>query len=136
MPVAFTPSFTDVRRSDWYAPALELAARRAWVHGYNDCYGASFCQVKPAAFVTRAEASAMLVRYLGVMPLDLAPPFSDMVRNAWYGEPVRSAADRCLVMGDAATGRLEPDRPVTRGEWAVMLYRSEQSLRYGRDCVQ
>jgi len=126
--------FDDADRSEWYAPFVEFSAQNGWMRGYGDCAGTHPCFVRPGSTITRAEAVAMIIRFFDLQPLSLAPRFTDVPEDAWYAGVMRSAADRCIVQGDAASYRAHPAALLTRAELIVLLYRSEQQLRYGTDC--
>ncbi len=127
-------SFDDTDATAWYHPFVEDAARHGWMLGYGDCYGTRPCFTKPLHTATRAEAAVMVVRTYGLTPLGLAPAFSDVPSAAWYADAVQTAADHCLLQGDAGTSFVAPDRTVNRAEMAVLLDRVERDLRYGVDC--
>ncbi len=127
-------AFDDADRAQWYAPFVEFSAQNGWMRGYGDCAGTHPCFVRPGSTITRAEAVAMIVRFFDLQPLSLAPRFTDVPEDAWYAGTMRSAADRCIVQGDAVSHRAHPAALLTRAELIVLLYRAEQQLRYGTDC--
>jgi hypothetical protein len=57
------PSFSDVKSSDWYAPYLALAEKQDLIKGYP---GKLF---RPARPISRIEATAVVVRALGLEDL-------------------------------------------------------------------
>lgn len=128
------PSFDDTDPAAWYYAFTEEAGRRGWMRGDDNCHGTHPCTLRPAAPATRAEAVAMIVRYYGLTKQSLAPRFADVPANAWYRDVMQTAADRCIMQGDALTGLAAPDRVVNRAEMITLFARAEANLRYGTDC--
>lgn len=128
-------SFNDVARSAWYFPYIEAAASAGWVHGDGNCYR-SFrpCTARPVDTVNRAEAAALLVRIFALEQLDSAPQFDDNPSYEWYFQYVQTAADHCILQGDAETGLVRPAASMNRAEMVVMFHRASQHLTYGVDC--
>ena len=63
------PSFTDVKVSDWYASALAVGEKQGLLYGYSDK------TFKPTRPISRVEATAIVVRALGLE--DLAKQWAD-----------------------------------------------------------
>jgi hypothetical protein len=76
---------------------------------------------EPESFLTRAEAAALLTRLAGLDPIPGAPAFGDTA-NHWANGIIAAARSAELVAGVSNT-RFEPDRYVTREEFAVMSER-------------
>ena len=88
------------------------------------------------AVITRAEAFALIVRLLGIPEEGeiwaewydangKSTGYDDVAPGAWY-VPVAAAARACgLAAPDAL---FHPERPVTRGEFTVMLYRAMRAV--------
>lgn len=78
----------------------------------------------PYADVTRAEATAMLIRFLG---LDLSEnyriPFDDVTKDDWFYNVVATAYKYGIVEGDS-DACFSPERNVTREEMTVMTARA------------
>ena len=133
-----TPSFSDVPRTSWYYTYVETAAREGWLKGDGECYGtgrASTCTARPAANVNRAEMAIMMQRAFNLQYMDLAPVFSDNQRGTWYFHPIQTAADNCILQGDAGTNRVRPAANMNRAEMVVMFDRaSKNDQEYGDDC--
>ncbi|WP_052723698.1 S-layer homology domain-containing protein [Paenibacillus wulumuqiensis] len=82
---------------------------------------------RPNASITRAEMSALLVRTLGLTPIDnSSTTFNDVNSSAWYADSVGTAAAAGLIQGDAK-GQFRPNATITREEMAVLL---ERALSY------
>lgn len=78
----------------------------------------------PNSKITRAEATAMIMRLIGV---DNSGPansgFEDVDENAWYGKTVARAKDYGIIQGDSDK-KFSPDRNVTREEISMMTARA------------
>ncbi len=80
----------------------------------------------PFANVTRAEATAMLMRLLGlenVPSANAVKNFNDVSKNDWFYSVVMSAYNCGIVQGDSDT-TFSPERNVTREEVTVMAARA------------
>lgn len=129
-----SPSFSDVPLSSPYFAAFEEAGVNGWVKGSGDCYGRKPCNAKPNDRVNRAEAAALLNRAFGLASLNEAPAFSDNTEGAWFYDAIRTAADHCVLKGDANTGRVRPGDPMNRAEMAVMISRITKGQTYRNGC--
>lgn len=79
----------------------------------------------PFSNITRAEATAMLMRFLGLENEPKASgivEFSDVSENDWYYSVIMSAYYHGLIKGDSEN-TFSPNREVTREEFAVMAAR-------------
>ncbi len=128
-------SFNDVPRLSWYFPYFEAAASAGWVHGDGNCYK-SFrpCNARPGDSVNRAEATMLLVRAFALDRTGAAMQFTDNHSDQWYFQAIQTAADHCVLQGDANTGLVRPGAFMNRAEMVVMFHRASQHLRYGVDC--
>ena len=80
-------------------------------------------EAKPFDNVTRAEAVAMVIRFLGLHTGEYKElPFYDVNRNDWFYQVVSKAYDCGIVVGDSET-TFFPNRNVTREEITVMVAR-------------
>ena len=114
-----------------YESDLPIGAKELNVRGVVNGTGGG--NLSPDASLTRAEAFAMIVRLL-----DLPAPsdqsweglgnktwFSDVPQDAWYYDTASAA----LAAGIAAEDvRFNPNRPVTRAEFTVMVARAFRTL--------
>ena len=130
-------SFTDVASNAWYYGYWHDGLLAGFVNGDNNCgvTGASPCFARPNANISRAEAAAMIVRSFNLSALNEAPAFADVSSSAWYAGDIATAADHCVIQGDANTGLAAPTRPITRAEMVVMLHRVDFNLTYGGGCA-
>ncbi len=129
-------SFSDVPRTAWYFPYIEAAAKAGWIRGDGNCYGQGMakCTARPNDRVNRAEMSILMQRAFGLSYLNAAPRFPDVQTNQWYFTPIQTAADHCILQGDANTGLARPAAFMNRAEMVVMFDRADQDLKYGEDC--
>ncbi len=89
-------------------------------------------ELLPENAVTRAEATAMILRFLGLEPETYEKSvFEDVPQNAWYCNTVQTAFEYGIVAGDSNT-TFSPDRLVTREELVSMAARAAVfcELRY------
>ena len=87
----------------------------------------------PFENITRAEATAMLLRFLGLQPITIYGPvdiFEDVTSDDWYYREVLSAYHYGLVKGDSET-TFSPERNVSREEFVVMAYRAAELAKLG-----
>ena len=77
----------------------------------------------PANNITRAEATAMIMRFLGLdSSAGTDSGFDDVAKDAWYAEVVTAARKFGIVSGDSAT-EFNPQRNVSREELTAMTAR-------------
>ena len=77
------------------------------------------------AFVSRAEACAMLARLFGIETADFEPIYEDVAADAWYSGYVCALNRLGVVETDE---NFNPDRTVTREELNTMFYRILKQL--------
>ncbi|QIC07792.1 serine hydrolase [Brevibacillus sp. 7WMA2] len=75
----------------------------------------------PEKPITRGEFIAQLLRVIGVPPSKKPPMFKDLPGNEYAGE-IQSALDYGLVEKPNHQ-RIEPNRPITREEAAILVWR-------------
>jgi len=81
-------------------------------------------EAKPFDSVTRAEATAMVMRFLGLDgESDFKINFTDVSEDDWFFETVAAANKAGIVIGDSET-TFSPNRDVTREEITVMTVRA------------
>ncbi|MBO2944357.1 pullulanase [Paenibacillus sp. F411] len=109
--------FTDLN-GHWAQNAVkELAAKHI-------VQGTSAKAFSPAQKLTRAQFAAMLVRALGLEPVNTAgSTFKDVSRDAWYAADLQTAYQHGLVSGKGGNV-FAPNDSITREEMAVMLVRA------------
>ncbi|WP_068787207.1 S8 family serine peptidase [Paenibacillus phocaensis] len=126
MYLAQNVTFSDVTpaKFPWAVDAIEVLASKDILAG---SVGNSF---QPESQVTRAEFVSMLVRALELKAdpgAAGAVTFSDVSAGSWYEEAVKIATSKGLISG-YADGVFAPDRPITRGEMAVVLSKALKVL--------
>lgn len=114
-------SFPDVPGEYWGADFIRGLANRLVVVGYPD---GKFYPDRP---ITRAEFATILVRSLGLEPVN-SSPFPDVDQSAWYGPYVGAAVKAGLVHG-YTDGTFHPSAQISREEAAQMLYNAEKFLK-------
>ncbi|MFJ7952898.1 S-layer homology domain-containing protein [Lysinibacillus sp. NPDC096418] len=110
-----TPKFTDTE-NHWALPYIQKAATTGIMKGYAD---GTF---KPELDVTRVQATAILVRSLGLTTTETAP-FTDISNyDAKTQAEIAAAYAAGLVKG--TEGEFNPSQPVTRAQLALMINRA------------
>ena len=110
-------AFTDIPGSSNYY--VDYLSARGVVQGNPD---GTFCG---DAFVSRAEACAMLARLFGIEEADFEPIYADVAADDWYSGYVCALNRLGIVETDE---NFNPDRTVTREELNTMFYRILSSL--------
>ena len=106
--------FPDVSDTGWYIKAVEFVCKNGLMAGYeNGRFG-------PNDSLTRAQFAQIIYSKAG-RPKAGSGVFSD-VTTGWYANAVNWAAAEGIVTG-VGGGRFAPDRPITRQDLAVMLWR-------------
>ena len=106
--------FTDLGEGQWY----ESAVRYAYTHGIME--GMSDTTFVPGKSLTRAEAVQVLYNLEGQPTVSNSSTFPDLVYE-WY-KPAIAWAESTGVVDGYEDGTFRPDEPVTRQEFAQMLY--------------
>lgn len=124
-------TFADVSAGHWAGGAIEAAAERDLVRGFEDG------TMRPERTLTRAELSVLLARALGwsargqALPADpdaiLQKTFTDAAEiPAWARDAVAAAAAGGWLVGDDR-GRFRPADSVSRAEVAAVIARVARS---------
>lgn len=108
--------FTDVTESAWYYEAVR------YVYENDLMAGTSSITFSPDGITTRAQIATILWRLAGSPVVDYLMGFDDVDPAAYYSEAVRWAASEGIVSG-YGNGKFGPDDPITREQFAAMLYR-------------
>ena len=116
--------FADVTTGDWFYEAVDYVFQRDLMNGTG---GAQFT---PNGTASRAMVATILWRMAGEPQVNYAMSFADVPAGTWYTEAVRWAASEGIVTGYSDT-KFGPDDPVTREQFAAMLYRYAQTLGEG-----
>lgn len=116
--------FVDVTESDWFYEAVDYVFQRDLMNGTDSTH------FTPDGTSSRAMVATILWRMAGEPQVDYAMQFADVPVSGWYTEAVRWAASEGIATGYSDT-KFGPDDPVTREQFAVMLYRYAQTLGEG-----
>lgn len=115
--------FFNVWPDDWCYDAVCYVNSRGVMGGYTNGF------FRPNAQLTRAMLAQILCNLAGGVSANDPIQYNDVPAGAWYAEAVRWAAGKGIVSG-YGDGSFKPDAPITREQFAVMLYRFQQ-LRNG-----
>lgn len=108
--------FTDVKPADWFNKAVSSMANGGYVSGYPDgTFGGG-------RTITRAEFTAMAVRFGGLTPAGTAS-FSDLSADNWAGGYIAAATQAGWING-YPDGTFRPNRAITRAEAIAVLNRA------------
>lgn len=112
-----TLAFPDTDSGAWYAPYVAAAQRDGIARGYPD---GSF---KPGNAVNRVEFIKMLVGTVGmdVDPVVVGNPYEDVHYLEWFAPYAQFV--KSTNVDPWFSEKLEPSKPMTRGEVAEMIYR-------------
>ncbi len=118
-------AFKDIEISDWYFDTIIEAASKGLVKGYGDN------TFRPNAFISRAEAVAMIDRFYQYnndveffvdLPWRDDHSFNDVPDSIWYSDPIHQAYQLGVVDG-ASADKFEPMRDLNRAEAAKLISR-------------
>lgn len=115
--------FTDVPEGAWYADAA------AYVYEHGLMAGTSATAFSPDATTSRSMIATILWRMAGSPVVNYAMDFADVPEGQWYSEAVRWAASEGVVTG-YGNGLFGTNDPITREQFAAMLYRFAQEQGY------
>lgn len=105
--------FPDVAADRWSALSIETLAEQDILIGYED---GTF---RPEDYITRAEASAVIARYLGLEDATEANNLTD-IQGHWAEGYINAMAENQLIQGyEDQTFR--PDNNITRAEAVTIL---------------
>lgn len=119
---AVVPEEIDFVDIDDMSPYFDVS----WLSVTGVMVGNEKGEAEPERNVTRAEAVAMIMRFMGLADdpkADKAAVFADVSEKDWFYSAVMSAYKRGIVAGDSETV-FSPQRDVTREELAAMLARA------------
>lgn len=122
--LTFTPKvvppsmfFNDVKVNDWFYSDVEYVYYSRMMNGVGNG------NFDPYGTCTRAMVVTVLYRLQEEPDVSsLSCPFKDVPANEWYFNAVKWAADCGVVDGTSPT-TFEPDAPITREQFATILYR-------------
>ncbi|WP_339307120.1 S-layer homology domain-containing protein [Paenibacillus sp. FSL R5-0519] len=109
-------TFTDVAQH-WAETEVNDMGARMVIEGITDT------TFEPNRGVTRAEFAAILVRGLGLKPVEQLSSFNDVSGSEWYADAVNAAASYGLIDG-YEDGTFRPQAQITRQEAMVLIARA------------
>ena len=114
------PTFSDVKDSDYFAPAVRWAVEKGITSGLTETtFGKN-------AACTRAQIVTFLWRAAGSPKANTQRGFTDVADSAYYTDAVAWAVENGITDG-TGSGRFAPDAACTRGQMAVLLYRYQHT---------
>lgn len=117
-------AFADIDTGAWYYKAADEAIHSGLLSGYeNDLFG-------PDDTLSRAMAAQILYNLEDRPAVNVSSGFSDVPDGAWFADAVTWAAATGIVNG-YNDNIFAPEDPITREQFAVMLYRHKQSMSVG-----
>lgn len=121
--IAVELPFTDVPEGAWYADAA------AYVYEHGLMAGTSATTFAPDATTSRSMIATILWRMAGSPVVNYAMDYTDVAQGQWYSEAIRWAASEGIV-GGYGNGLFGTNDPITREQFAAMLYRFAQEQGY------
>ena len=115
--------FTDVAENAWYAQAVR------YVYENGLMAGTSATAFTPDATTSRSMIATILWRMAGSPVVNYAMDYTDVAQGQWYSEAIRWAASEG-IMGGYGNGLFGTNDPITREQFAAMLYRFAQEQGY------
>lgn len=120
--------FNDVPSNFWGADAINKATAMGFISGYPD---GTF---RPGQNLTRVQAMVALVSGLGLTggQLSILGTYSDRTGIPSYAvEAVSTATQKRMVVNYPTPKQLNPNRDMTRAEFAAILYQSLVTINRG-----
>ena len=116
-------NFADVPSDAWYAEAVQYVYENGLMTGTSDN------AFSPDLTSSRAMIVTILWRMAGSPAVNYAMDFADVPADQWYSEAIRWATSEGIV-GGYGNGSFGTGDPITREQFAVMLYRFAQNQGY------
>ncbi|MBO5468859.1 MAG: S-layer homology domain-containing protein [Lachnospiraceae bacterium] len=113
--VAYMAPFTDVPMSKYYAYAVK------YVNEERIMTGTAATTFSPNGTLTRGMFAAILYRSAGRPAITIENPYEDLKEGKYYNTAILWLSQEGIATGKA-TGKFDPEAPVTREEVAKMLY--------------
>ncbi|MDR1329389.1 MAG: S-layer homology domain-containing protein [Oscillospiraceae bacterium] len=115
--------FTDIAKGEWYYKTARYAYSNTLITGTTDTTFA------PQATLTRAMLATILYRNTVGGGVHTVPspetPFTDVVSGQWY-TPARAWASSNNLITGVGNNKFAPNDPITREQFATLLYRYTQ----------
>lgn len=113
-------NFSDVPADAWYAQAVSYCRENGLMSG------TSADTFSPDTVTSRAMLTTILWRQAGSPALSRHSDFADTAADAWYREALDWAVEQGIISG-YDDGRFGPNDPITREQFAILLWRSAGS---------
>ena len=122
--VAYSPIFSDVTNTAWYAPAVMWASRNNVVLGYEDH------TFRPDDPITRQDFIVLMYRYLGspATTENRLTSYSDSFRVSSYAYQALEWAVEVDLLRGYEDNTIRPENLVTRNELAALIVRFYESF--------
>lgn len=126
---AAAKSFKDIPKSHAYYKEITEMAKQGIISGYED---GTF---KPNQQISRKHASALISRATPDLPTGKALKFKDIKDTNPYLKDITKLINNKLLIPKTVNGVItfEPDKPLTRGEMAKILYEAYDLKELGYD---
>lgn len=121
--IAVELPFMDVAENAWYEDAA------AYVYEHSLMAGTSTTTFAPDATTSRSMIATILWRMAGSPVVNYAMDYTDVAQGQWYSEAIRWATSEGVVTG-YGNGLFGTNDPITREQFAAMLYRFAQTKGY------
>ena len=115
--------FADVEGNTWYTEAVRYVYENGLMAGIGDQTFA------PDATTSRSMIATILWRMAGSPVVNYAMNYTDVAQGQWCSEAIRWATSEGVVTG-YGNGLFGTNDPITREQFAVMLYRFAQEQGY------
>ncbi|MBT2641758.1 S8 family serine peptidase [Bacillus sp. ISL-41] len=109
-----SPAIPDLTNSAWYSRNMMYLYSEGILKGDASNY------LKPASYVTRAEAVTMLGRALKLDGRQRSTKFTDVPSSSFASGYIQSAVERGIISG-LGNGTFNPNASVTRAEMSIMI---------------
>ena len=114
--------FSDVAEDAWYYDAVSFVDEKGLMQGSGEMF-------YPEQDTSRAMAITVLWRLAGCPEAESAAPYKDTDGSAYYAEALDWAAEEGIAAG-ITRDTFCPEKPVSREQLAVFLYRFAGSQSY------
>ncbi len=121
MAVNASEGFSDVSEKFWGYEDIKWASDEKLMVGTSDL------TFSPNLEMTRAMLASVIWRYQGSPASAQPSAFTDIKRDFWYTDGIDWAAENGIVFGMSET-KFAPDNPITREQFAAILYRYASTL--------